>query len=130
MPKCRVYGCEQNRAKGVVTHRFPYKTDLQRAERWLVACRIEFDGNISKFNFKDLIICGKHFANDAYEEDMQAKLLHEQHPDKYDGRSKRKLKSDAMPTLHMPGSKPPPKERQSTLRRQQREERKKVRITI
>ncbi|XP_072015257.1 uncharacterized protein [Amphiura filiformis] len=124
MPLCRVYGCDVQSGKGITLHRFPYLTDLERARHWLVLCKIEV-GDIRKYNFKNRVICGRHFADDAYKNDMQSRLLHEQYPDRYDGRPRKILKPDAMPTLFLPGH-DQPKERLSSINRQRRNERKRL----
>ena len=84
--------------KGIRGHRFPNKSDEKRAQRRLTLCKIEVK-NQKTFDFNCLYICRRHFADDAYEKDLQAQMGF-----KKNSHRKPKLKSDAMPTLHMPHS--------------------------
>ena len=82
--------------KGIRGHRFPHKSDETRAQGWLTLCKIEVK-NRKTFDFNGLYIRGRHFADDAYEKDLQAQMGFKKN-------RKPELKSDAMPTLHMPHS--------------------------
>ena len=93
----------------------------------LTMCKIEVK-NRKTFDFNGLYICGRHFAEDAYEKDLQAEMGFKKN-------RKPELKNDAMPTLHMPHSAASSTSvRPTSVNRQRREEeenqRKRVRILI
>ncbi len=102
MPLCRVQNCNTNSGKGIPMHRFPYKNDPERARQWLIRCKIFFGEkpmDIYKYDFQHKVICGRHFAPDAYKPvgDCKKQELLGVSP-------KRELKDDAMPTLHLPSN--------------------------
>ena len=102
MPLCRVFNCTTNTGAGTVCHVFPYKTDISRAREWLVRCRINFGNkpsDLRMYDFKSKVICSRHFAPSAYQENFRSKLLGE-------SPIKMELRKDAMPTLHLPAQSP------------------------
>ena len=106
--ECCVYGCEHNsRDYGLTAYSFPHKHDLERAKQWLDLCKIEYE-DIKKFNFKGLLICGRHFAEEAFEDhsDLNSSLNgdfdHEHSYSSNHCKLQKRLKPDAVPTLHIP----------------------------
>ncbi|XP_066962006.1 uncharacterized protein [Macrobrachium rosenbergii] len=91
---CAVFGCYSNaRKKEVSFFRFP--RDEETRQKWVHRCKRR-----DNFNTTTHRICSKHFADSAYRRDLKQELLGSQAPAmKY-----RRLKRNAIPTLHMPDS--------------------------
>ncbi|KAK5646016.1 hypothetical protein RI129_004480 [Pyrocoelia pectoralis] len=99
--RCAVYGCNNNlltikkRGENVIFHAFPKKKNFVNNTirlEWINRCK-----RADKFNPDTHKICSVHFCEQSYERDMQNELL---------GLPlKKKLKSTAVPTLHLPNRK-------------------------
>lgn len=121
MPLCRVYHCKTSSGSKIPTHRFPaHNTELAR--KWLVACKIQWKGSLKDFDFKNKVVCSKHFADDAYEPDLYSKLMVES--GLIDKPRPRRLKPDAVPTLDLTATSTTTfiPQRVTTLNRIQRQE--------
>lgn len=91
MVYCAVMGCTSNnnkRSKNILDLRFfRFPRDKQVCEQWILKCYQKF-----KFNVKTSRLCSRHFVESDY--CLKEKLL--KLP-----QNKWKLKSDAIPSLHL-----------------------------
>ncbi len=102
MPNCNVQNCKSHSGRGEKVTLYSFPKDKQLRERWLVLCRCKLKTSIAhyKFSNKDRV-CSIHFAPDAYiEYDAETKSRLDQGLIAVPPR--RKLRADAVPTLHMP----------------------------
>lgn len=124
MPLCRVYHCKTKSGdpnyKDITAHRFPAR-DLETARKWLVACKIEWDGSLKEYNFKGKIVCSKHFLPSDYEDDSFSRLM--LGSGKIDKPRPKRLKPTAVPTVDLYGQLP---EKVSTKDRKQRAQKRAV----
>lgn len=98
MPYCAVSGCRnhnRNTKGGVVRfYTFPVAGEFQA--KWISACK-----RSDKLNMKNATICSVHFEDDCFFTPLRHSML------KYSPRSFRNLKSDAVPTKKLLGSRGP-----------------------
>lgn len=133
MTHCSVYGCNNNSRKTSDIHYFRFPREEEWAEKWLSKCRRADKINTKTgknyvtlrtyFHEKNIVcgymfrfthifisllnntrsffaarICSVHFEQECYYKSMREKLLN------YSPVSVRKLRKDAVPTLHIPDS--------------------------
>lgn len=96
MPRCFVTNCgnyySKTKSTDVIYHVFPNCKKL--AAQWMALCGKESQGQAPKY----ARVCSNHFSPDCYQRDLQHELL---------GLPiRKKLKSDAVPDLHLPKLKP------------------------
>ncbi|GAB6029826.1 hypothetical protein CHUAL_014165 [Chamberlinius hualienensis] len=87
---CSVYGCNNNHRKKELTFfRFPKDENLMK--QWIWACRRK-----DQLNMKTARICSVHFQESDQYRSLQHELLG------YTPKCSRKIKVDAVPSLHLP----------------------------
>lgn len=117
---CAIASCtnhgRQGSKLGINFHTFPKNNETK--QKWINACK-----RADSFSVDNARVCSIHFADSDYERDLKSELLNLP--------PKRKLKPDAVPTLHLPsssvdlrGSNEPNNERE--IRAQKRSYRKEV----
>lgn len=98
MPYCAVSGCRnhnRNTKGGVVRfYTFPVAGEFQA--KWISACT-----RSDELNMKNATVCSVHFEDDCFFTPLRHSML------KYSPRSFRNLKSDAVPTKKLLGSRGP-----------------------
>lgn len=95
--RCAVCGCDsdnqakKNPCRDVKFFRFPKDEEFRK--KWVHAT-----GREDKFNFKNSVVCSKHFVESDYKINLQHQLL------KYTPKRYRGLKDDAIPNQNLPKS--------------------------
>lgn len=92
---CSINGCFNywQKTKGTEITYFTFPKEKIYCDLWTSLCG-------KAVNPKNAAICSVHFQAEDYIDDMKARLLGIPSP-----RNKRKLKKDAVPSLHLPASK-------------------------
>ncbi|XP_072048102.1 uncharacterized protein [Amphiura filiformis] len=99
MPLCRVFHCKTNTGQtDIPCHRFPAK-DLETSRRWLIACKIQWEGSLKNYKFRNKIVCGLHFAPSDYEDDTYSKVMLAD--GKIEKARPKRLKPGVVPTLNL-----------------------------
>ena len=97
MPQCRVFGCTTHVGdKQYSCHRFP-SNDAQMCQKWLIACRIQWQGSLKTQKYKNMYVCSRHFTASDYEEDCYSRIMMDER--KIQKPRPPKLKEGAVPTL-------------------------------
>ncbi|XP_049795243.1 zinc finger protein 3 homolog isoform X1 [Schistocerca nitens] len=90
---CAIAGCTNHSRQvnqlGIKFHIFPKKSETK--QKWINACK-----RADSFSVENARVCSIHFIDSDYERDLKSELLNIP--------SKRKLKTDAVPTLNLPSS--------------------------
>ncbi|XP_049768982.1 peroxynitrite isomerase THAP4-like isoform X6 [Schistocerca cancellata] len=90
---CAIAGCTNHSRQvnklGIKFHIFPKKSETK--QKWINACK-----RADSFSVENARVCSIHFTDLDYERDLKSELLNIP--------SKRKLKTDAVPTLNIPSS--------------------------
>ncbi|XP_050315855.1 THAP domain-containing protein 1 B-like [Anthonomus grandis grandis] len=95
MSSCAVATCKNYSrvTKGTNIKYFRFPKDRNFPKQWANACHKE-----DEINFKNARICSVHFKEDCFEIPLREKLLN------YTPKNAHHLKSNSVPTLHLPGS--------------------------
>uniref|UniRef100_A0A6P7FA01 THAP domain-containing protein 1-like n=1 Tax=Diabrotica virgifera virgifera TaxID=50390 RepID=A0A6P7FA01_DIAVI len=97
--------------KNIMFFRFP--NDPKMAKIWVGVCKRK-----DQFLPKNGRICSKHFTADSFTRDLQYELMG------VSSKNRRSLKEDAVPTLHLPFSKPAKNNKKREERMRKRESKK------
>lgn len=74
---------------------FTFPKEKTYSDLWINAC-----GRGDEINIKNAVICSIHFQKQDYNDDLKARLLGIESP-----KNVRKLRRDAVPSLHLPHGK-------------------------
>ena len=97
MPQCRVFGCSTHVGdKTLSSHRFPSR-DPATCQKWLIACRIQWQGSLKTKKYKNMYVCSRHFKDSDFERDFFSEIMMEE--GEINKPRPRKLKEGVVPTL-------------------------------